>query len=374
MKNDLSTTSRLDQIRKLMRKAGAGYLVTRDPANILILTGCRRHSPGDIIGLITPDKVILFTDKRCEATARHAADALPHTRVCIWDRLKMWDDFASNIRGGSTLAFEKDSGQTTFSFVEAMRAACAKRKITVKPIDDIIVNVRSIKTIEEIGILRRAGAISDSALKLTLTKIKPGMTESEIAQILEGHLRRLSGSSELSFETTVASGPNGACPHAGVTDRKIRRGEMITFDFGCVYRGYHADVTRTIFVGVADTSQVAAYTLVLKALLKAEKDARPGMTGQDIDKICRGMIADSEFSAWNYAHATGHGVGVDVHEKPYLSYTPPGANVLKVGSVFSIEPGIYIDGKFGLRIEDTGVMTINGFQSFNRFPKGIVIV
>lgn len=372
MKSDLNT--RLTRIKTQMRKAGVGYLATRDPANILYLTGCRRHSPGDIIGLITPTGVTLFTDSRCEETVRRVARNQPLVQVFIWNRLRMWDDFASHIRHGSTLGFERKSGHTSYDFVDEMKRAGRRRGIGVKPVSDIIVGVRSIKTADEIALLRRAGAISDKALRLTLQHVKPGVTEFEIGQRLDAYLRQLSGSSELAFETTVASGPNGAIPHAGVTDRKIRRGDMVTFDCGCVFKGYRADTTRTVFIREVDPSMLVAYELVLKALTDAERKARPGMTGQDIDHIARDMIAASELGKWVFKHATGHGVGVDPHELPYLSYTAPGANPLEVGAVFSIEPAIYVDGRFGLRIEDTGVMTPTGFKSFNRFPKGVTIV
>ena len=146
---------------------------------------------------------------------------------------------------------------------------------------------------------------------------------------------------------------------------------MVTLDFGCVYQGFHTDMTRTVFVGPPRPELESAFNAVLKGLMLAERHARPGMTGQDIDKLARSVITEAGYPS--YAHATGHGVGQEVHELPYLSYTAPGANVITEGMVFTIEPGIYIAGKYGLRIEDTGVMTKKGFTSFCKSPFKVYI-
>ncbi len=371
MNIDLKST--LAKISERCKAAGVNCLVTRDPASALYLTGVTAHSAGDMVVLIRPSDVIIFTDNRYTGTVERVTAKHKRLRTIIWDRKNPGDEILKHVPKGAVLGFEKNSDLIPQHFALALQKAGRKRGIRVKGVPDILVVVRSIKSPAEIAIMRKAFAFSDEAFLSTVGYIKPGVTEQEIAQRLNAHLRRLSGADELSFSTIVASGQNGAVPHARVTGRKIRKGDMVTVDFGCVVNGYHTDTTRTVFVGKPSPEKLRIYNIVLAAQTAAEKQARPGMTGREIDGIARDIIREAGYGEW-FTHSTGHGVGLDEHEKPHVTPAALGKNVVKEGMVFSIEPGIYLPGKYGVRIENTGVMSITGFLPLSSLPKGPLVL
>ena len=191
------------------------------------------------------------------------------------------------------------------------------------------------------------------------------MTEKELAARLEYYMRSL-GSEGVSFDTIVASGHRSALPHGAPTDKAIEVGDFITFDFGAMYNGYHSDTTRTIVMGMANSWHREIYTVVQEAQYRGMKAAKPGITGQELDAEIRDYIESRGYGRY-FTHGLGHGVGLEIHELPNINKR--GDIELKEGMVFSIEPGIYIQGRGGVRIEDTVVLTREGARSLTALKK-----
>ena len=213
--------------------------------------------------------------------------------------------------------------------------------------ENIIEKQRALKDDEEIKNITKACNITDRCFEYIIKFIKKGMTEKEIAYEIESFFRK-NGAEKLSFETIVASGPNSSKPHAVPTDRKIQSGDVITIDMGCIYNGYCSDMTRTIFVDYVNDEIKNIYDLVLKNQKQTVEEMREGIVCKNLSKM---VINDFDLHKFDLIHALGHGVGLDVHELPVLG--SKSEVILKANMVITSEPGIYIPGKFGVRIEDT---------------------
>ncbi|GAB4269499.1 MAG: Xaa-Pro peptidase family protein [Candidatus Rifleibacteriota bacterium] len=219
---------------------------------------------------------------------------------------------------------------------------------TLVPVEDYVRQIRQIKDAYEIKCLKKAFSIADKAFANLMEIIKPGMTEIEVAAHLEFFMKK-GGSDEPSFATIIASGPNSSCPHAHPTNRKLKQGEMVKIDFGAVYKGYHSDMTRTIFIGKSTAKFRQIYEIVAKAQSEAVKAIKPGKKCSDIDKVARDIISKAGFGE-NFGHGLGHSLGLDIHEMPSLAAKC--VDEIKEGMLFTVEPGIYIPGWGGIRIED----------------------
>jgi Xaa-Pro aminopeptidase len=213
----------------------------------------------------------------------------------------------------------------------------------------MVEGLRARKDPDEVGAIRAAAALACEACHRTLAEVRPGLTELEITAVLEGHLRRL-GSEGHPFPTIVASGPRSALPHARSSTRPVGAGEWLLMDFGATVDGYCADITRTVMVGARATdTQRALYDLVRLAQLRAREGVRAGMTGAEADALAREVI-DGKGFGHAFGHSTGHGLGLEVHEAPRLAKT--NADPLPAGAVVTVEPGVYLAGRGGVRIED----------------------
>lgn len=228
--------------------------------------------------------------------------------------------------------------------------------------------LRQVKTPEEIENLKHAEAISDIAFSKILDVIKPGITEIEVGATLEYYMK-MEGAEGLSFDTIVASGIHSSMPHAGVSNKKIEYGDFVTMDFGCIYNGYCSDMTRTVVVGKADEEQKKVYDIVLKAQLAALDYIRAGRKCSDVDKVARDIISNEGYGHC-FGHGLGHSVGLFIHEEPRLSYTSD--SILKAGMSQTVEPGIYIKDKFGVRIEDMVIITEDGYINTSHSPKNLI--
>jgi len=247
-------------------------------------------------------------------------------------------------------------------------AALDKHKLRVA--SDIIDKPRMVKDDNELGLLRRAEQIGDEAFDHILTILKPGITEREISLELEFFMKK-QGASKLSFDTIVASGPNSSMPHAQVTDRVVQNGDFVTMDFGCVYKGYCSDMTRTVAVGTPTDEMKKVYQIVLDANLRAMDGIKAGVKCSDIDALARGYISDKGYGDY-FGHGLGHSVGLQIHEEPRFS--PKCDVITEENMVITDEPGIYLPGKFGVRIEDLVVVRKDGYERLSKSPKELIII
>ena len=228
--------------------------------------------------------------------------------------------------------------------------------------------LRQVKTKTEISCIAEACRIADDALKKILPLISVGRKESELRAALECAMLE-GGSSGKSFDTIVASGEHGAYPHATVTDKAIENGEMITFDFGAMYKGYHSDMTRTVAVGHISERQRFLYDSIYDCVAHVEAVLKAGCSGCEMDALAREFLKERELSAY-FSHALGHSVGLEIHEKPVLAARDRTA--LTENIVITVEPGVYIPGTGGVRIEDTTVIHTDGISVLTKFPKEFI--
>lgn len=236
------------------------------------------------------------------------------------------------------------------------------------PVGNEITNLRRIKTPRELEFIKQAEAIGDQVFTEILTFIKPGMSELEVAARIE-YLLKLKGGQDLSFKAIVASGVNSSMPHAVPSHKKIEVGDFLTMDFGCVYEGYCSDMTRTIVIGKASDKQKEVYNTVLKAQMAALDFIKAGYQGKKVDKVARDIIYGAGYEGC-FGHGLGHSVGLHIHENPRLSMLEE--DIIMAGMTETVEPGIYIKGFGGVRIEDLVVVTENGHENYTYSDKSLI--
>ena len=232
-----------------------------------------------------------------------------------------------------------------------------------------LAGMRMRKSADELRAMRQAALIAQNALINTLTTVKPGQTERQISSELIVQLYREGSEAELPFVPIVSTGPNTANPHASPTDRTLREGEMLLIDWGAGFNGYFSDITRTFFCGEPNDEMKQIADLVEKANAAARLGGRRGMPAGEVDQLARGVIAEGGYGEF-FTHRTGHGLGIEAHEPPYIY--PGNPLILKPGMVFTIEPGIYLPGKAGVRIEDDVVVEDEGLRSLTDLPREVM--
>lgn len=224
---------------------------------------------------------------------------------------------------------------------------------------------RVVKTEDEITIIKAGIAIADTILEQTLPLIHPGLSENEVVGLLFQHMIK-HDIKHFSFNTIVASGVRSAFPHGVASSKIIQKDDIITIDFGIVYQGYCTDMTRTFFIGEHHTALAAMYRVVLEANMRAIEACAPGVTGEFVDAVARQTITKHGYGAY-FTHGTGHGLGLDIHEEPYIR--PGSQTILQPGMIITIEPGIYIEGLGGIRIEDVVLITEHGAEVLTKSTK-----
>ncbi|UDI78194.1 aminopeptidase P family protein [Staphylococcus taiwanensis] len=237
-------------------------------------------------------------------------------------------------------------------------------------IGETIEDLRQIKTTDEIDKIKIAAKIVDDTYNYILKTAKAGMTEKELKAKLESKMLEL-GADGPSFDTIVASGHRGALPHGVASDKVIEKGDMITLDFGAYYQGYCSDITRTFAIGEPDAKMREIYDIVLKSQIKAINEIKPGMSVSEADALSRSYIESNGYGA-EFGHSLGHGIGLDIHEGPLLSKNAKGT--VQVNNCVTIEPGIYVEGLGGVRIEDDILITENGCEVFTKCTKDLIIL
>jgi Xaa-Pro aminopeptidase len=269
--------------------------------------------------------------------------------------------------GVKRLAFEAD--HATFGDVQDWAKVASE--VAWMPTKGVGMKLRSVKDAAELATMRTAIALADDALAAGLAQARPGMTELELSWIIESYMRT-HGAQIVAFDLIIACGPNGARPHAKAGDAPLVAGEPIVIDMGARVNGYNSDLTRTVCLGQPNdpTRFWEVYNTVLRAQVAAEAAIRPGMNGQDVDAVARNWITEAGYGDY-FGHGLGHGVGLAVHEEPGLSRIRP--STLAAGHLVTVEPGIYLPGWGGVRIEDVALVTEDGVEVLTRAPKAPII-
>ncbi len=337
---------------KAIESIGADGGVFKSHENIFYLSGFT----GEGTLTITKNRRCILTDSRYTLIAKLEApdfEILPHDT-----------SVAACLSEAASIAYE-DMDISVFAFEKLKDTLSDKNMV---PLGDTMISLRQYKDEKELSAISAAVRLADDAYAYTLTRICPGMHEYEVAALLEGYMRREAGILP-SFETVAVSGPRSAMPHGTASDRILKKGDFLTMDFGCRIGGYCSDITRTITIGNATDRQKEIYNIVLYAQTLAENAVTCGMNAKDLDAKARDAIANFGYGDY-FGHALGHGVGLAIHEYPTVSTRSN--HTLDVGSVFTIEPGIYIPDEGGVRIEDMLCMTENGAVILTQSPKTLV--
>ncbi|MBR2875519.1 MAG: aminopeptidase P family protein [Clostridia bacterium] len=348
---------------KYLLKSPSDAIIITSPENRRYFTGFK-SSDGFLV--ITYDESLFFTD------SRYIEAAKKQITVCETVLLKRASETIAPVlkeKGIKKIFFETEhltvsefnNFKNIFNFCEV--EAC-------EDLDGIIDFLRAVKTPEEVDCIKKAQQIAEEAFSHILKFIKVGVTEKEIALELDFYMLS-HGAEAVSFETIAVSGKNSSMPHGVPTDKKIESGDFITMDFGAVYNGYHSDMTRTVIVGQPSKKQKEIYETVLKAQRNALNALKAGVPCAKADKAARSIINDAGYKDC-FGHGTGHGVGIEIHEIPTLS--PASVFTLEKGNVVTVEPGIYIPGEFGVRIEDMALITEDGFINLTNCEKELIIL
>lgn len=348
-------------IRKFMEQCGADAVLITDPMNMRYFSGFKG---GEGAVYLSKNRQVLITDSRYTEAASKESDfelieeGGGRKRYQILETLLKED-------GAESVAYEDLSMRCSELFDFQEKLPHIKEWVRLGDKADAC---RMIKTQEEIEKMAKAASIADEALEKLLGELEIGMTEKECTARLEYLMKKL-GADGTSFDTIFASGIHSSMPHAVPTDKKLEKGDFVTIDFGCKVDGYCSDMTRTVVMGKANARQREIYYTVLEANEKALDALKAGVIGKDIDAIARKVIADAGYSEY-FGHGLGHSVGLYIHEEPRLS--PAENRAIEAGMIETVEPGIYIPGWGGVRIEDMVVVTETGFEFLCHAPKALI--
>jgi len=335
---------------------------------LLITSGYNRRYITDFTGtagvaIVSKDHAVFITDFRyTEQAAKQITgfEIVQHTKPIIEEVGVQLDRI-----GVKKLGFEKDD--MTYAMFESYKKTVNPELV---PVSGLIEKIRLIKTPQEIKIIKAAADIADAAFEHILSFIAPGKTELEVSNELEFFMRK-QGASSSSFDIIVASGLRSALPHGVASDKLIEKGDFVTLDFGALYNGYISDITRTVAVGQPSDQLKEIYQIVLDSQLLSLEKVKPGMTGIEADAVARDYIKSKGYGE-AFGHSLGHGIGLEVHEGPGLSFRSE--TVLAENMVVTIEPGIYVPGLGGVRIEDDIVLTATGNEKLTHSTKELLIL
>lgn len=373
--------SRLERMRENMSACGIDDFYCRDISNVQWLTefeGVFDDEPAHL-AFVTPKKAFVHTDSRyadaCDRASQHTpwvVDACGGTHASwVARQFAAFHAAAGTPEGENVCAMGIEDAIELREFRELERAFSeAKWKPRFVEADGFVKKMRAVKDERELLAMRAAQAITDAAFEHIVEFMGEGMTELEVKRELEETMRRL-GAEGLAFDSIVASGPNGAAPHSIAGERRLQAGDMVVMDFGARKGGYCSDMTRTVCIGEATPLAREVFAAVREANEAVEAMIRPGRTGATMHHLAEDVLAHNGF-AGKMGHGLGHGVGIDIHELPVLS--PRNEAPLEVGNVVTVEPGVYLPGEIGCRLEDFGVVTEDGFEVFTKSTHELVII
>jgi Xaa-Pro aminopeptidase len=352
--------NRISSAREYLERFGVEAVIFLGLPNIRYLAGFTGSDGAFILG---KEKEWFLTDSRytTQATLEVAEAGVIEYRIKT-------EGIAALLTAESVKKAGFEAEQTTVAFLHTLSEALPG--VEFIPIGTELDDLRISKGADELQYLAESADIASQALLGILDSIRPGVPEREVALAIEFAMKK-AGADEKSFDFIVASGPRGALPHGKASDKEISAGELVTIDFGAVYRGYHSDETVTVAVGNPDSQQKEIYSIVKDAHDKALDAVKPGISLKELDGIARRHIEDKGYGKY-FGHGLGHGVGLEVHEKPTVSFRSE--QIAGEGMVFTIEPGIYIPDWGGVRIEDTVVVTQDGYRLITKVPKELMVL
>ncbi|MGN7387808.1 M24 family metallopeptidase [Sporosarcina sp. SAFN-015] len=351
---------KLAKLREALKENGLDALLVTNPYNRRYVTGFT-GSAG--VAVVSAEDAVFITDFRY---TEQAAEQVQGFRIVKHEKTII-EEVANQVEQMKikTLGFEKDN--VSFGTYELYND---KVDAELKAVSGIVEKLRMVKNADEIEILKQAAKIADDAFAHICTFIKPGVTELEVSNELEMFMRK-QGATSSSFDIIVASGERGALPHGVASDKVIQSGELVTLDFGALYNGYISDITRTVAVGKPSEKMKEIYEVTLAAQELALEKIKSGMTGIEADAIARNYIKSKGYED-AFGHSTGHGIGLEVHEGPALSFRSE--TVLVPNMIVTVEPGIYLPGIGGVRIEDDIIITEDGNVRLTHSPKELIIL
>jgi len=352
---------RVAALRKGLQKKKLDAFIISHLPNIQYLTG---FTGSNCLLLITDDASIFLTDFRYNEQIQSEVTA--DEKIIGKGSLIEFAAKKKIFQNYKRIGFEEDYLSVTD--FETLEKAIGKKRLVAT--QNSVEKLRSVKDGQEIGLIAKAVEISDSVFKKILGILKPGISELDISAEIS-YLHKKLGAEGDAFEVIVASGERGALPHGRASEKKIASGEFVTLDFGCVYRGYHSDMTRTAAVGTPTDEMKKVYKIVFDAQRKAVESMKEKVSAKKIDSAARNYIASQGYGKY-FGHSLGHGVGLEIHEHLRLSQT--GKNILQAGNVVTVEPGIYLPKKFGVRIEDIVVVRSNGAETLTTSSKELIVV
>lgn len=351
---------RLTALREALASAALDGLLITSTANVRYITG---FSGSSALVVVTGREVLLVTDFRYQT---QVADEVGDFARVVIESKSLWEGLWRVLPGLTDRALGFESAHLLHRDYQRLLEGGAQWEW--RPTLDVVEGLRERKDPDELALIRQAVAVAEQALGEAVARVAPGMTELEVAGLLESALRS-AGSEGFAFPTIVASGDRSALPHARSSARPIARGELLLIDFGAVVGGYCSDITRTFVVGQADQRQRDIHAIVREANARAAAAVTPGMRGRDADGVARRYIEECGHGA-AFGHSLGHGIGLEVHEGPRLSSAAEG--LLPAGAVVTIEPGIYLPGWGGVRIEDDVYLDGAGSRILTTFTRELL--
>lgn len=359
-KKDLTVSTKPQKVREKLAASGLDALLVTYLPDVRWLTNFSGSS-GTVF--LTTKNSWFFTDFRYQEQVKdEVKNALP---VITTDGY-VKEVKSGNYPSGKRVGFQAE--RLSYDTVERLRSELTGFEFVpvVGFFDDLVM----VKEPDEVEKMRKAVEISDKVFEKILPMLSPKVTEQDVAAEIS-YWNKKFGADKDSFDPIVASGPRGALPHARPTNQHLLPNELVVIDMGCMYQGYASDQTRTVGVGKVSDEARKVYNLVLDAHLLGIESAKAGMSGKELDGIVRDFLTKNGYGE-EFGHSLGHGVGLEVHEKPTVG--KKGETIIPVGSVITIEPGVYLPGKFGVRIEDMVLMTESGAMPFQKSPKQLVEV